>query len=98
MAKARAPKQRPLAPVMQYLPVESTAIRLIGFDGTHLEVEFRSGHTYRYAGVSAQEHAGLLDAPSVGRTLHALLKQKGLKGERVSVPPERPVFVSKGRI
>lgn len=44
-------------------------IRSIGHDPetNTLEVEFKSGGTYQYQGVSADEHGSLITAPSVGK-------------------------------
>jgi len=47
-------------------PVQSSHIRSIGHDGTDLEVEFANGAVYRYSGVTPQQHADLIAAPSIG--------------------------------
>jgi hypothetical protein len=59
-------------------PVQSSNIAGIGWEadaagegaGT-LEVEFRSGHVYQYAGVTEAEYRTLLGANSVGKMLNA---------------------------
>lgn len=45
----------------------------VGYDDTHsiLEIEFRSGHVYRYFAVPRSIFQGLLNAASMGRFFHA---------------------------
>jgi hypothetical protein len=51
------------------VPVDSSMIAAVAHDarGQILEVEFRSGHVYRYAGVSNETFRALLDARSKGQ-------------------------------
>lgn len=48
------------------IPVASSAIRAIGFDGYNLTVEFHSGRTYDHPGVPYELFIGLLHASSKG--------------------------------
>ncbi|WP_098960231.1 KTSC domain-containing protein [Pseudonocardia sp. N23] len=49
-------------------PVSSTSLRAIGYDAlsSTLEIEFKTGSVYEYAGVSAIEHQNLMSAASHG--------------------------------
>ena len=53
---------------MQLTPVKSSNIAAVGFDPatSTLGVQFSSGATYHYAGVSAEDHAALMGADSIG--------------------------------
>jgi hypothetical protein len=53
---------------MERQAVTSSNIASVGYDGAEqvLEVEFAGGSVYRYAGVSPEVHAHLVDAPSIG--------------------------------
>jgi hypothetical protein len=53
---------------MKMQPVQSGAIRAIGYDpdGQVLHVEFASGHTYSYEDVTPAEHEALANADSIG--------------------------------
>lgn len=54
----------------------STNVRAVGHDPdtAELHVEYRSGGTYVYGGVSADKHAELIAAPSIGTHLHTAIK------------------------
>lgn len=49
-------------------PVESSSISTVGHDPgrKRLTVQFKSGETYHYDGVTADHHAALIGAKSVG--------------------------------
>jgi hypothetical protein len=53
---------------MQRQPVQSTAIRSIGYDAENqtLEIEFLNGRIYRYFGVHEFLHRGFMVADSTG--------------------------------
>jgi len=53
---------------MRVTSVESTALATVGYDEALelLQVEFRGRAIYRYFGVPAAVHQGLLGAPSAG--------------------------------
>jgi KTSC domain len=66
---------------MNRRPVTSSNVASVGWEqddredddtttGT-LEVEFRSGHVYQYAGVPLAEYEALIGASSVGKYLNA---------------------------
>jgi hypothetical protein len=48
------------------IPVNSSAIRSVGYDGHTLTVEFHSGHTYGHPGVYYQVYREFMNAPSMG--------------------------------
>ena len=61
---------------MKRTPVKSGNIAEIGHDsdtGT-LEVLYKNGGLYRYAGVDADKHKALMAAPSLGSFMHANIK------------------------
>lgn len=53
---------------MKREPVISSNIQSVGYDAEKqvLEVEFKSGGVYRYVGVNAETHEGLMRAASTG--------------------------------
>jgi hypothetical protein len=61
---------------MDRAPVTSSTIRSIGYDtgASLLEVEFKSGAIYRYAGVPVMHHRGILSADSPGKYLNKYIK------------------------
>ncbi len=72
-------------------PVESSNIHSIGHDGTHTYVTFKdkAGNpvsTYRYHDVSAEKHAELAAADSVGKHLNAHFKGQH---ETTQIVPEQ---------
>ena len=70
---------------MEMRPVDSSNLRSVGYDEGlgHLYVEFQTGATWRYTGVSAQQHEALLAAPSVGSYFSKNIRNAHA-GERVS--------------
>lgn len=61
---------------MQRTPVKSSNVKSVGHDpatGT-LEVEFNNGGLYHYEGVSADKHAELMKADSIGSHLASHIK------------------------
>jgi hypothetical protein len=56
-----------VAPKM--LPVKSSNILSVGHDPEtqELHVEFSTGGTYKYSGISAAQHAALLSSDSIGK-------------------------------
>ncbi len=54
-------------------PVKSSAIKAIGHDAANneLHVEYSSGETYAFSGVTAEHHNDLMAAPSIGRHMQA---------------------------
>ncbi len=48
------------------IPVDSSAIHAIGYDGSTLTVEFHNGRTYDHPGVPYSVYEGLMQAPSKG--------------------------------
>ena len=61
------------------IPVISSNLASVGYDivSSTLEVQFHSGDIYDYSGVSALIYQGLIDAPSKGHYLDAVVKKGG---------------------
>ncbi|MGD9694352.1 MAG: KTSC domain-containing protein [Thermoleophilia bacterium] len=59
-------------------PVDSEAVARVGYDGDarELYVEFRSGRTYAYAGVTEETWRRLREAESVGGFVNRVLKPR----------------------
>ena len=69
---------------MERLPVESSNVKEVGYDAETkvLEVEFKSGGIYQYAGVQPEMFADLLEAESIGRFV-AQVVRAGRRGLRI---------------
>lgn len=52
---------------MTMIPVNSSNIAAVGYDGTTLVIDFHSGREYAYYGVPASIYQALLAAPSHGK-------------------------------
>ena len=67
-------------PGPELLPVESTAVEAVGYDGERRELHVRfkgtSDGTYVYADVSPQEYRGLLEADSIGGYVNREIKPR----------------------
>ncbi len=63
-------------------PIESSNLKSVGYDGSALEIEFKSGVVWRYADVSPEDHKRLLEAESKGSFFSAAIKPK-YKGVKV---------------
>lgn len=61
---------------MQMIPVSSSNILAIGYEGTTLYVQFRSGSLYAYYGVPSHVYNGLMSATSHGGYLHSEIKNR----------------------
>lgn len=59
---------------MIMIPVSSSNISSIGYEGDTLYVAFHSGTTYAYFHVPARVYEELMSAPSHGRYLSAYVK------------------------
>lgn len=59
-------------------PISSSNIAAIGHDPqtSELTVEFKNGGRYVYHGISADQHAALIKAPSIGSHLHKHIKPR----------------------
>ena len=70
---------------MERQPVKSTNVESVGYDKEEkvLEVKFKSGGVYQYAGVQPEMYADLLKAESVGRFVSQVVRsgRRGLKIE-----------------
>lgn len=58
---------------MEMKPVESSNIVSIGYEDGLMVVRFKSGEEFQYPGVTAQQHADLMAAPSKGKALNGLI-------------------------
>ena len=69
---------------MERQPVKSTNVKSVGYDAYEkvLEVEFRSGGVYQYAGVQPEMYADLLEAESIGRFVSHVVRA-GRRGLRI---------------
>ena len=63
---------------MNVTPVVSTTLAIVAYDhaGVVLELEFRSGAVYRYFGVPAEVHDGLLRASSKGSYFNREIRER----------------------
>lgn len=61
---------------LQHTAVKSSNITSVAYDpaAQELEVQFKNGGRYRYAGVPATAHAALMAADSVGAHFHQHIK------------------------
>ena len=80
---------------MERAPVKSSNIKAIGYDAATqtLEVEFHGGAVWLYSGISAEVHAEIAKAESVGRWFNARIKGK-FEGKRI---PETASHVGAGK-
>lgn len=51
---------------MNMIPVSSSNLRAVGYDGSTLRIQFRSGGVYDYLGVPNSIYNGLMNASSKG--------------------------------
>jgi len=63
---------------MNRVPVDSASVASVGYDAEEfvLEVEFQNGRVYRYLDVPAAAHRLLLQAPSIGDYVNAVIKPR----------------------
>lgn len=77
---------------MQREPVQSRALRAIGYDAASetLEIEFSSGRVYRYSSVPASVHEWLLRSPDKGGLFNRLIRDRYAEAEvtPVAAPPD----------
>jgi hypothetical protein len=74
---------------MGRIPVKSTNVKSVGYDleTKTLQVEFKSGGIYQYAGVQPEMYADLLKAESVGRFVSQVVRA-GRRGLRIEEEKE----------
>ncbi len=65
-------------PPMERIPVESSSVASVGYDGAscELEIEFRNGRTYRYLLVPPAAYRLLLRAASIGEYVNREIKPR----------------------
>lgn len=56
------------------LPVESSNIASVGYEGDILTLEFKSGGIWAYQPITPNEHRELIEAESIGKYFHANIK------------------------
>lgn len=63
---------------MNHVPVSSSQIKSVGYDAATrtMEVAFQSGDTWAYDNVPTNIYESLIDAESVGKSFHSLVKGK----------------------
>ena len=61
---------------MNRTPVTSSMVAAVGYDPTSrtLEIEYRGGKVYTYAGVTSDVYDALIAAPSKGRYINEHIK------------------------
>lgn len=59
-------------------PVVSSSLSAVGHDAgvDELHVQFKNGTRYVYSGVSAEKHAALISADSIGKHFAANIRQQ----------------------
>ena len=68
---------------MNRTPVKSSFIDSIGYEGDTLEVAYKDGKVYRYAGVPPDLHQSVMGAESIGKALKEQVVNGGFETERV---------------
>ena len=64
--------------VMNRIPVVSSNLASIGYEGGVLEIEFKSGSVYQYSGVPASVYEALMSAPSHGKYFSAHIRNNSI--------------------
>lgn len=59
---------------MDMIPVTSSNISSIGYDGSTMHIRFNSGGLYAYHNVPSSVYNGLMGASSKGKYFHAHIK------------------------
>jgi len=74
---------------MERILVESSNVKAVGYDveTKTLQVEFKSGGIYQYAGVQPEMYTDLLEADSIGRFVSQVIRS-GRKGIRIEEKEE----------
>jgi len=58
------------------IPVNSSNLAAVGYDGSRLIIAFHSGGVYAYFGMPFSEYNGLMLAHSHGKYFHAHIKNR----------------------
>lgn len=64
---------------IQMIPVKSSAISAVGYDGSTVHVEFKSGGTHQFGPVSKSEFDKFASASSLGGHFHKHIRPKAIK-------------------
>ena len=75
---------------MEMRLVKSSNVKAVGYDAEEktLQVEFKSGGVYQYAGVQPEMYADLMKAESIGRFVSQVVRA-GRRGLRIDEEKER---------
>ena len=70
---------------MDRTPVKSSNVDSVGYDPetSTLEIQFKSGGVYQYAGVDPDTHQSLMGAESIGRFVNQNIVKGGFKFNKV---------------
>lgn len=74
---------------MKLTPINSSMIKAAGYDAEReaMQVQFKNGQIFEYAGVTAEEHQGAIDAKSFGAYFAKHIKPGH---DAKPVTPEKP--------
>lgn len=61
---------------MNMIPVSSSGIASVGYEGTTMYIRFHSGGLYAYHNVPSSVYTGLMNASSHGQYFHAHIKRR----------------------
>ena len=70
---------------MNRIPVKSSFIESIGYEGDMLEVVYKDGKVYRYIGVPPDLHQSVLSAESVGKAFRENILKGGFEVEKIEL-------------
>lgn len=72
--------------MLTHTPVKSSSIASVAHDPATntLEVQFANGGRYQYEGVTADDHAALLGAASIGKHFQQHIRGGGFKHSKVA--------------
>lgn len=66
---------------MEHVSVNSSNISSVGHEGDTMEVLYKHGTPYRFSPIDKDTFNDILNAPSVGKAIHAL----GIKGIKIEL-------------
>lgn len=73
---------------MEMIAVESSNIAAVGCENGIVRVRFKNGAEYDYPGMTVEDHAALMAAPSKGRWLKEY--RNGQRRSEPAAKPEKP--------
>ena len=72
---------------MKTFSVESSAIETLGWEDQSLFAKFKGGGCYRYSGVGKTHLESILNADSIGKAFHQIVKKGGFRYEKLEADP-----------